>query len=428
MKALKEKRISLRSLWRRGLVILSLFALVFASCNNTDEPEGSTSSGPKKIPAQIRILSQPANPSYEGLAIDLSGLKAEVQYEGSTDWYPVTDLNRIKVTPNIGVCLDTRIYPRWDNGARVIPVEKYDTGTTIYTTEFGSFPDYKFLYVEDGGQLEIPTNTIDIKGGIDAPKIVPLARVDGTWFDSAVGINSKYYKVYSAQGVQLTGSTKMKTKSIFVDGRPDFSDLTCEAHYMDGREVPVPLQADTIKWQILPRYDSGDKEITGTGYLEVTIGYYLPPNRTMPASFGVSDYAVYEEVFHVVSIDVTLPPEEEMPKFFYWEDDGVAAWVDRFAGTNTTIKVNYSSGADPSYREIKIQDAINENKVYWNDNPEGPGNPDNGSPWDESYPSVIYDGRDINYLVPFAIMGIQDTVDAIGDKKAASLWPNFTTP
>jgi len=98
MKALKEKRLSLRSFLRRGLVILSLFALVFASCNTTDPDDpgtpgtdpGTTPSGPVKSVVSILITEQPTGLSYQGDAPNLSGMSIEVvyAYDGVPDKTP----------------------------------------------------------------------------------------------------------------------------------------------------------------------------------------------------------------------------------------------------------------------------------------------------------------------------------------------------
>jgi len=109
MKALKEKRVSLRSLWRRGLIILSLFALVFAACGEGGSPGGFTqeeldaarqegknegllegeAAGIEKGKEQaklpkitsITVLHHPVNPSFEGAAPDLKGLQVWVTWE-----------------------------------------------------------------------------------------------------------------------------------------------------------------------------------------------------------------------------------------------------------------------------------------------------------------------------------------------------------
>jgi len=94
MKALKEKRLSLRSLIRGGLVILSLFALVFAiGCNTSSDPDPGPGPGPGTDPTTapvvpyvtgISVMGKPTNPSFQGLAPDLTGVTAQVIWSNST--------------------------------------------------------------------------------------------------------------------------------------------------------------------------------------------------------------------------------------------------------------------------------------------------------------------------------------------------------
>jgi len=92
MKALKEKRVSLRSFLRRGLVILSLLALVFASCSESGGDEGGTNGSqpptptepPKPTVVDIHILIQPQFESYQGLPANLTGMEAEVKWSDGT--------------------------------------------------------------------------------------------------------------------------------------------------------------------------------------------------------------------------------------------------------------------------------------------------------------------------------------------------------
>jgi len=106
MKALKEKRVSLRSLFRRSLVILSLLALAFAvaSCNGdsgpTDPSSPSGPSGPSgttdpSAPSEptgprdaltvksMVVLKHPNGPSFEGAAPNLAGLSVLVKFSDS---------------------------------------------------------------------------------------------------------------------------------------------------------------------------------------------------------------------------------------------------------------------------------------------------------------------------------------------------------
>jgi len=95
MKALKEKRFSLRSLIRGGLVILSLFALVFAiGCNTSSDPDPGPGPGPgtgdtnptvATAPYAIAILVQgePTALSYQGLPPILTGVTVRVVWSNS---------------------------------------------------------------------------------------------------------------------------------------------------------------------------------------------------------------------------------------------------------------------------------------------------------------------------------------------------------
>jgi len=109
MKALKEKRISLRSLWRRGLVILSLFALILAvGCSDSDESGtdgggggGGTVTNSGKAIIGLTILERPAcegEVQYEGALIKLDGIKVKVLYEDRT-WDDISDPSRFYAYP-----------------------------------------------------------------------------------------------------------------------------------------------------------------------------------------------------------------------------------------------------------------------------------------------------------------------------------------
>jgi len=92
MKALKEKRLSLRSVLRGGLVILSLFALVFAiGCNTSSDPEPGPGPGdsnptvaPTPYPLSITVQGTPTKPSFQGMFPDLTGVTAVVMWSNSS--------------------------------------------------------------------------------------------------------------------------------------------------------------------------------------------------------------------------------------------------------------------------------------------------------------------------------------------------------
>ena len=115
MKALKEKRISLRSLWRMGLVVLSVFALAFVACGDSDSGEpsgtgpgqGANVSGP--VPQAISVATQPiggsgptasGSPVHEGQDIVLAGITLNVlDSEGKTT--TSSDTSKMHVVPSI---------------------------------------------------------------------------------------------------------------------------------------------------------------------------------------------------------------------------------------------------------------------------------------------------------------------------------------
>jgi hypothetical protein len=108
MKAFKVKRVSLRTLWRRSLVILSLLALVFAACGSSSDDNGNGGNGPVVPPAgptvvAINILRQPSVVSWQGAPPDLTDLIAEITWSNG-DVKIETDITKFTTTP--GFCDD----------------------------------------------------------------------------------------------------------------------------------------------------------------------------------------------------------------------------------------------------------------------------------------------------------------------------------
>jgi len=117
MKALKEKRVSLRSLFRRSLVILSLLALAFASCSDsggsdtpTSQPptNGPTQTAPVKTVVRLNVIDHPYLPSYEGAYPDLTGLKVQVLWNNNGveeyEYFEGEDaLANFMVTPSVAL-------------------------------------------------------------------------------------------------------------------------------------------------------------------------------------------------------------------------------------------------------------------------------------------------------------------------------------
>jgi len=141
MKALKEKRVSLRSLFRRSLVILSILALAlsFASCSDSGSGDGGDTGDtgttpPVVVPNQktvknLTVIKHPVNPSYEGAMPDLTGLEVLITFtENGVDLPPVLEKDPSKFT--------------------VDPPVAYVTSTSGETT-FSKYGQYGIRYTAD---------------------------------------------------------------------------------------------------------------------------------------------------------------------------------------------------------------------------------------------------------------------------------------
>ena len=123
MKALKEKRLSLRSFLRRGLVILSLFALAFAfaSCSDTSSGGGTTDTTPPPTnpPSVISItVSGRAGVEtwFQGCAPDPKGLTIKALWADGPNAGQIIEYthdqfatNGFSISPNF--CDEPGFYP-----------------------------------------------------------------------------------------------------------------------------------------------------------------------------------------------------------------------------------------------------------------------------------------------------------------------------
>jgi hypothetical protein len=194
MKALKEKRVSLRSLLRRGLVILSLFALVFASCSDSDDGGTGTDPGPTNPPAgpsivSLTILQQPQEESFQGLPPNLKGLIVEVHWsDGKIE--QVNDYTKFTTVPGYA-----------DEASDPLTSE-----TDVPTPKEG----FGLMYI---GHTEAQTNNLKIPfvvaaSAIDITQVNPV-----TWFsDQRPDVSGLTYNVafeagWSGMGARWTGTT-----------------------------------------------------------------------------------------------------------------------------------------------------------------------------------------------------------------------------
>jgi len=396
MKALKEKRIRLRSLWRRGLVILSLFALVFASCNSSGGDDDNKAPVNGKVPLEIRVKTAPPKTFYEGIAADYTGMVLEVRYDSAPlTWEPLSDLRDVVFSPKYA--------PRVGSG-------------------YGGSANFTVGLVA-GGQPVVYTTLSKSVVNLVHPGNQNWTAND-SYSNAAAGAEGSSW----TNGAQITVTPAGSyTKKYYVDDFPNLSDLshfTAMGNYMDGTMQPIPLNMD-MRWEIRPRYDNKDKNpstgkgdlvfyIGGTGdsfWGATTTGGYAPNNGKRGDASTVA--VPLDEVYHVTKIEVTNPDVlktqfEETNPFFFWEDDSAAAWLTTTAtGTvsgraaKAEIKVTYSNG---DTRDFDMEKALRLNTVWYNDNPDG------------------------TYR-PFAVRGIKDTVEKVlGTEKSSVVWPNYKAP
>jgi len=432
MKALKEKRIGLRSLWRRGLVILSLFALVFASCNQTEGDSEPTTEPPAangRVPYAIDVWQQPTEDSLMGLPLDLTGIKVMVRYtDGSTSW--LTDADAAKFTTE----------PRWATGA-------YSTAPTPGTGSLGTFtPLYQYrLYYSENGVIVPPAE-------VTVNDVIPIIRedtrlsvVDLVGKDPLSGNHTGSF--YQSNGLQIIGyTTNQKVKEMYVDDTADLTGIELAANYrkVNGNQYTDDLALQPKKvdftldmdWRVIPYYDNGKD--TGRGGLYLTVGrnplndsdplmtYNHRPGtaatydalgvaNNKPADLGVTAVAALDAVWHATKLE--LVEELEMEPFFYWYTDDNDSWIKRV--DSAKLRVTYSNDKT---KDFTVPEALYQNTVWLNNIQDGKVNYNNGGLLTDKTTS-IYDWR------PFAVEGILDTAKVRGiDKEAAQKYLKLSEP
>jgi len=383
MKALKEKRIGLRSLLRRGLVILSLFALVFAlaSCADSDEGggEGPTTAtpapAPKYKPASIEIKSWPTNDSYEGLPLSLEGLEVRVYYDGGPE-------NNKTISPKnatfstypayaVGVVIDDSGTLKW------VPQLQY---TLLWYSSEANDVFTAVLDLQDANSPAVKAFTAATAAGDtvlaaklqkEIPTVVPIARADA-WTDVENAYETDSGYIYTdadtefkwSKGLRLYGDLEQK---IYVDDYPTWSKYKMQAEYVNAKVKEVNL-VSTTEWKIVPLYQYAAEDtaqyypIGATGDLFVTVARNklgvehpyvidavekanLDPDDLDPDAYdpALTIRHPYEEIYIVKKIDVTTAAAlDDLYPFFYWMDDSSEAWFDRLVGSQAEITVTYT--------------------------------------------------------------------------------------
>ena len=403
MKALKEKRISLRSLWRRGLVILSLFALLFAACsdsttedstsNNGDGGGGNVSKG-KEI-NRIEITKLP-RPQYLGQPVDLEGIEALVYYTGDPKPVQVTDKSKFSASPRIVwgyyVLLNETTGKDAFVGMDKVLITYYD-GQGNSAANIWQFADNR-----PTATGENKSERTDWVVGI-VREDTRLAHKDWVTGDGNSGLDGLY-----DNGLNITGVPNMTKKAYFVDDEwkdLNFSGLKLEALYQDG--ATKGISTDDINWRIVPDYNR-DKNAEGAhpGWLYITVGaldleninydifsgaFGTPANGsgTGPGSVtsgykpipgfdgfpdwvntgGITKRVALDAVYTVAGFDVVL--EKDIEDYFFFQPNTPKAWKDRLVDANAKLEVRYD-GTNAT-KSLSVKELADQELIWWNSNP-----------------------------------------------------------
>jgi len=417
MKALKEKRISLRSLWRRGLVILSLFALVFASCAGDSDNDGGGGSGGGKKASGVVFPSYLEASQYLGRPVDLSGVTVTVYYSDGSGGSEV-----IKYEEHKG---DFDTWPKVVTGT-------YDNDQAGANTYFTGMPGAIVIY--DAGYGNKLARYIPFR-----KPAVGIIRDDTTTdtVDKTTGAKTGDTAVF-ANGLQLTG--ELAKKAYYVDDQSvDFSGLTLEADYDDGSHLPIAWK--DVTWKIVPDYSGRpgstfepNADGTSKGWLYITVGEDTnawwgewknydgnPANssawkwevggigggsagdnwtsgnegkKTSVWSGGVTMRTLIPTVYTVkerkggIEWDSDGDPTARMEDFFFFQENSPGSWTQRLIDANAGIIVHYEG--DPAPKPFKIAQLVQQ-EIYWNLNM-ADGSPDDCGVRPIKY---IYNAKDV---------------------------------
>ena len=416
MKALKEKRISLRSLWRRGLVILSLFALVFASCNTSGDDSGS-SSGPvdngnvtdTRIIERV-VISRPTKPQYFGQLVDLTGVTATVYYHVSGGGNasvedPVTDI--IEYDKNNEMF---EVYPRVVTGG-------YSAGVNNRWV-FNPYPRDYVITCKKGGSASFDLSGLTVPIDLETDVLFnddELRNPDGTGIPPIPpGVYPIYLRPgFYANGLQLTGVPDMVQKTAIVDDDVfNFAGLTLNASYTNQTREDPPGQNnpnntgihnskiwkkidwDYVTWSIMPEYinpDTGkvlDKDGNVSdkvcpGYIYITVGDYVeylggPSSNTWSgepdvtqATYGITIRVPLNEVYTVKTIEVVGADVPAIKDYYFWQRNiggvGPNSWGAKLAAAKAKLNVTYTGGK--SKQGLEIEKLVRKERIWYNDNP-----------------------------------------------------------
>jgi len=332
------------------------------------------------------VAVQPTATSYEGKAVDITGMELDVRYADNPDTFVrVTNLSAYGVYP--------KYTQRNGTGTGGLARGQYaifamGDGQPVYA---GFDVNVSNLLRKDPTSGDRPANTSPILG-------------DESSTDS---------DDYWAQGVQLTADLGSYRKTYRVDEYPDFSNMKLQGDYEDGTRQEIPLSRD-MRWEIRPLYTNGN--LTGRGLLIVSVGGtsgqslwgtnsasgYAPSLEA--GAKGVQVGVPLDAVYHVTGIKLANPEAvtQSIGNFYYWDRDDPASWLstDGTGGRakDAQLEISYSDG---STRTISAAEAVRQNTVWYNLNPAANER-------------------------PLTVAGIHETVTKVDNLK--TLWPNHRAP
>jgi len=264
MKALKEKRISFRSLWRMGLVVLSVLALAFAACG---ESESGSNTGPGngsgvnpqqpvgKAPRSIMVLEPPitsGGPVYEGRDVSLLGLKLAVTWEnGETETVSFGAGNDIKIDPPI---YDFRRVPYSAAADQV----------------YGEIAQRSFIPDSQGGYYGWGTDDQDFERDLGAATqavIDAFEEIEDYYtITYTSGGKSATTKIHSGllgahkRIIDLVYTSNMTKRTYYIDDEPEFAGSVVSAYYAsdnleknsqgdyENLRIILDVKNDWLKW------------------------------------------------------------------------------------------------------------------------------------------------------------------------------------
>ena len=312
MKALQEKRISLRSLWRRSLVILSLVALVFAACGDSSDNDDPLAPPPaaRQI-VSMTMLTPPDNIVssatnvivYEGMPLDLTGFSVLARY-GDGSYETLTDLSLFQAYIQITVSGEDYLF------------ESYIANDSVAGSSTRTAITKVIQYI-GGGYLW--GTTVDY-----APaSIRSLERLHYTYNLSTRTYYSDEIPNWSGITLELRhwGELQHKTRTLprdYVHWR--FSHINEVGHWLAIAIPVLGLDYSGAGTPVInPTYDAASlllEHTAGTGYTQDNHEHLIIPAPSGPpgdlALYPHDDanivYIPLDEVIHITGVSITVDP------------------------------------------------------------------------------------------------------------------------